>query len=71
MDVVIVPGGNPPRSAVAFSVIQLISLFTQLDLISGESLASIEKGRNLIIQEKENIAVESHQLAVSLKDSQF
>ena len=68
LDVVIVPGGNPPRSAVAFSVIQLISLFTQLDLISGESLASIEKGRNLIIQEKENIAVESHQLAVFLKD---
>jgi glucose/mannose-6-phosphate isomerase len=68
VDVVIVPGGNPPRSALAFSVIQLISLFTQLNLISGESLKSIEKGRNLLIQEKENIDAEAHQVARFLKD---
>lgn len=68
LDVVIVPGGNPPRSALAFSVIQLISLFTQLGLISGQSLLEIEKGREIIIAEKENIEVESRQLAQFLKD---
>ncbi len=68
LDVVVVPGGNPPRSALAYSVIQLISLFTQLNLISGESLKSIEKGRNLILQEKENIEVEARQIAQFLKD---
>ena len=68
LDAVIVPGGNPPRSALAFSVIQLISLFTQLNLISDESLGSIEKGRNLIVSEKENIEVEARELARFLKD---
>lgn len=68
LDVVIVPGGNPPRSALAFSVIQLISLLTQLDMISGESLLSIEKGRQLLISDKENIDVEAHKMAQFLKD---
>lgn len=68
LDVVIVPGGNPPRSALAFSVIQLISLFTRLNLISGESLKSIETGRQLIIDEIENIQKEAHVVAQFLKD---
>ena len=67
LDVVIVPGGNPPRSALAFSVIQLISLFTKLGLISDESISSIEKGRKLIVEEKQNIEVEARQLAEFLK----
>ncbi len=69
LDVVIVPGGNPPRSALAFSVIQLISLLTQLGFISRErSLSDLEKGRKLIIAEKENIETEARQLAQFLKD---
>src|SRR5690606_2599542 len=63
LDVVIVPGRNPPRSTLAFSVIQLISLFTKLGLISDESISSIEKGRKLIVEEKQNIEVEARQLA--------
>lgn len=68
LDVVLVPGGNPPRSALAFSVIQLISLFTRLSLISGKSLISIEKARELLILEKENIEKEARKMAHFLKD---
>lgn len=68
LDVVIVPGGNPPRSALAFSVIQLTSLFTKLNLISGDSLKSIQEGHQLLLDENETIQKESHELAQFLKD---
>lgn len=68
LDYVIVPGGNPPRSAVAFSVVQIVNLFQKLGLISGESLGEIEKARALILEEEENIHAEAKKLAYFLKD---
>lgn len=68
LDYVIVPGGNPPRSAVAFSVIQIVNLLEKLGFISGDSLGEIEKGRALILSEEENIHAEAKKLAHFLKD---
>lgn len=67
-DCVIVPGGNPPRSAVAFSVIQIVNLFEKLGFISVNNLHEIEAGRKLIIDEENAIKEEAKKLATFLKD---
>lgn len=67
-DCVIVPGGNPPRSAVAFSVIQIVNLFEKLGFISANNLHEIEAGRKLIIDEENAIKEEAKKLATFLKD---
>lgn len=68
LDCVIVPGGNPPRSAVAFSVIQIVNLFQKLGLISEKSLQEIAEARELILREAEAIHAEAKKLAHFLKD---
>lgn len=67
-DCVKVPGGNPPRSAVAFSVIQIVNLFEKLGFIAPTSLQEIEAGRQLIIAEENSIKEEAKKLAAFLKD---
>ena len=54
-DCIIVPGGNPPRSALAYSVIQLLHIFAELGFVSHEHKASMLKGGDLILKEKESI----------------
>ncbi|MCT4560648.1 MAG: bifunctional phosphoglucose/phosphomannose isomerase [Crocinitomicaceae bacterium] len=44
----IVPGGNPPRTALAFSLVQLINIFESLGLVPKGNLSSIESARQLI-----------------------
>lgn len=68
LDYVIVPGGNPPRSAVAFSVIQILNLLNQLGFISADALKETEKGRALIVSHEEEIHQEAKKLAHFLKD---
>ncbi len=62
-DCVIVPGGNPPRSALAFSLVQLLNMFSQLGLISDQSLKEIEASATLIEGDKEYIHSEAKALA--------
>jgi glucose/mannose-6-phosphate isomerase len=54
-DCVIVPGGNPPRSATAFSIVQLMNIFVQLGLINASNLEEIRKSSDLLIKESESI----------------
>jgi glucose/mannose-6-phosphate isomerase len=54
-DVVIVPGGNPPRSATAFSIVQLINIFVQLGIIGASNLAEIRNSYDLLINESASI----------------
>ncbi len=66
-DCIIVPGGNPPRSALAYSVIQLLHIFAELGFVSHEHKASMIKGGNLIEREKESI----HKLAQEMASHLF
>lgn len=68
-DLVIVPGGNPPRTALAFSIAQILNIFIQLGLISKERLSELEKGRKLIVDEQNSIKVEALEIAKFLKGS--
>ncbi|MFM6914910.1 MAG: SIS domain-containing protein, partial [Aquirufa sp.] len=42
-DCVIVPGGNPPRSALAFSVVQLLHILAELGFTSAEHVPTMNK----------------------------
>lgn len=66
-DEVIVPGGNPPRTALAFSIIQLINIFEKLDLIENGHLSHFENARKLIIQDEKEIKLIAMELAKFLK----
>ena len=66
-DCIIVPGGNPPRSALAYSVIQLLHIFAELGFVSHEHKSSMLKGGELIVNEKESI----HKLAQEMASHLF
>lgn len=54
-DVIVVPGGNPPRSALAYSLVQLLHIFAELGLSSKDRLAEMAKARDLIVAEQDSI----------------
>lgn len=62
-DVVQVPGGNPPRTALAFSLVQLINIFANAGLSSASHLESIESARSLIDTEELEIKEQARELA--------
>jgi len=67
-DVITVPGGNPPRTALAFSLVQLLAIFQQLDLVKSNYLAQMESGAALLIAEKETILEEANRVTDHLKN---
>ena len=66
-DVVVVPGGNPPRTALAFSIIQLLNILTRLGLISPGRLNELEKSRELIVSNELEIKKTAREVAAFLK----
>ena len=67
-DVVKVPGGNPPRSAVAFSIVQITNILVQFGLIDFSALKKLEIARDLINENATFIHEEAKHLAAFLKD---
>ena len=66
IDCIIVPGGNPPRSAVAFSIVQLVNIFVQLEMIPTQNLEEIKISLDLLVKEKETIQAEAKKIATFL-----
>jgi glucose/mannose-6-phosphate isomerase len=66
-DCVIVPGGNPPRTALAFSLVQLLHIFSQLGLVSADRLTEMEAARKLIVANETSIKTEAREIAAFLK----
>lgn len=64
---IIVPGGNPPRTALAFSIVQLLYIFKELGLASGKGLDDVVSARELIVAEEKAIKSEARSLAEFLK----
>lgn len=65
-DFIVVPGGNPPRSAIAFSIVQLTNIFVRLGFIAPKNLDEIKQGQELIQKESETIHHEAKKLAALL-----
>ena len=62
-DVVKVPGGNPPRTALAFSVVQVTNIFVKLGMASPERLVELRKAYELIVEENDAIKEGAKELA--------
>ena len=65
-DCVIVPGGNPPRSALAFSVVQLLHLLAELGFTSPAHLDSMNRSAGVLTNELEEIQAIGKELAAHL-----
>jgi glucose/mannose-6-phosphate isomerase len=63
LDHVVVPGGNPPRSALAYSLIQLANILVQYGFIDEKILKQIEKARMLLMQEEKSIKKKAMEIA--------
>jgi len=68
-DCVVVPGGNPPRTALAFSIVQLTNIFYKLGLTSDKVLNQLKSGGELIHARNAHIQEEAKKLATFLKDT--
>jgi glucose/mannose-6-phosphate isomerase len=66
-DVITVPGGNPPRTALAFSLVQLVAIFTKLNFVPSQRLIEIERGRQIIVNEIDKIHSEAKLVASILE----
>lgn len=62
-DCVVVPGGNPPRTAVGFSIVQLTSVLVRLGLVDKARVAEIDGGRRLILEHLPVIHEEAKKIA--------
>lgn len=62
-DYIKVPGGNPPRSMLAFSVIQLVKILSTAGVIKRDSLHQIDRCRHLLNTELLSIKQEAKKLA--------
>ncbi len=54
-NVIVVPGGNPPRSALAYSLVQLLHIFAELGMSSHNRLKEMAKARDLVVAEQDSI----------------
>lgn len=65
-DYVIVPGGNPPRSAMAFSIVHILNMLTNLELISSTKMGQILSAKLLLDSNIDLIKNEAKNLATFL-----
>lgn len=68
-DAVIVPGGNPPRTALAYSVVQVLNILVQHQLVPSQLLEDVKKSEQLLISDLTAIQAEAKKLAEVTKDS--
>ena len=66
-DTIIVPGGNPPRTALAFSITQLLHILNHFELIGTTCIEQLETARQLIVSSEVRIKEEAMKMAEYLK----
>lgn len=66
-DCVIVPGGNPPRTALAFSIVQLTNIFIQFNFLPANFLRDLKSAKELIEKEIATVQSEAMVLAKFIK----
>ena len=62
-DVVLVKGGNPPRSTTAFSLVHILNILTKLNFISNESLKQIASAKTILDTNIDKIKTDAESLA--------
>lgn len=67
-DCVIVPGGKPPRSVLAFSIVHITNILVQYGFIAGNKLKEIGDSQKLLVDNIELIKNEANKLAAFLHE---
>jgi glucose/mannose-6-phosphate isomerase len=62
-DCIVVPGGNPPRAALAYSLVQLVHIFTELGLVRKGMLDEIRSSYQLLQNEAADLEDQGKKLA--------
>lgn len=63
LDVIKIPGGNPPRSCIGYSLIQLIKIFTHYNFAPATLLNDIKNSIALLEKENSNITTQAKHIA--------
>lgn len=61
--VFIVPGGNPPRASLGYSLATLCAIFEKLELVTNRYTAMIERAADLITKQVSDIQIQADGLA--------
>lgn len=67
-DCLIVPGGNPPRTATAYSIVYISHILVNLGLIDSKIIDQIRTSKSTILDNLSTIKDEAKKLAAFLKD---
>lgn len=62
-DCIIVPGVNPPRTTLAFSIVQLMHIFVELNLIRKDKIVNLSACKEFLDKLKEEIQEQAMKLA--------
>ncbi|MBP7808797.1 MAG: bifunctional phosphoglucose/phosphomannose isomerase [Bacteroidia bacterium] len=63
LDVIKIPGGNPPRSCIGYSLIQLIKIFTHYNFAPASLLNDVKNSIALLEKENSNITTQAKHIA--------
>jgi glucose/mannose-6-phosphate isomerase len=66
LDLILVPGGMPPRACIGYSIVQLIYILSFNGLIGKTCLAQLEDAIQLIDEESQNIQKEAASISAAL-----
>lgn len=66
LDLILIPGGNPPRACLGYSLTQLFFILSHYGIIGNKFRALLRSSVELIEREKENIIAEAKQVASKL-----
>lgn len=68
---IIVPGGRPPRTTLAFSIIQLTHIFVELELIDASKLLEFSSAKDLLLSNISVIHSEAKELAAFINGKEL
>jgi glucose/mannose-6-phosphate isomerase len=63
LDLIVIPGGNPPRACLGYSLTQLINVFVHAGLLPATSLNDIKKGNDYLIANEDAIRAKGLKMA--------
>jgi glucose/mannose-6-phosphate isomerase len=68
---ILVPGGNPPRTQLAFSIVQLTHIFAQLGMIKAEVMQEFSLAAGLLVSNADNIHEAARNLAAFIQGKEL
>jgi glucose/mannose-6-phosphate isomerase len=68
LDAIIIPGGNPPRACLGYSLVQLLGIFEHYGWLKN-ALSSVEKAMNYMVTHKTHFLSEGEAIAKSISYS--